>query len=152
MTMVMTKVPFNSYIDALYHARDTDGRIVNSLSTPAELTAKVQDYYLQKAKELGRELSAEEFHSEHVIVRVAYQGTEPMAGYLIVGGELVGLFSLARGKGDWIMGHAVSDGANHLDCFAEPALLKLYHKHGFTITHSVANWDAAGLPVVYMSR
>lgn len=150
--IVMTKVPFNSYIDALYHARDTDGRIINSLSTPAELTAKVQDYYLQKTKELGRSLSADEFHSEHVIVRVAYRGTEPVAGYLIVGGELVGLFSLARGKGDWLMGHAVSDGANHLDCFAEPALLKLYHKHGFTITHSVANWDAAGLPVVYMSR
>ena len=152
MSIVMTKVPFNSYIDALYHARDTDGRVVNSLSTPAELRAKVVNYYMQKADEYGRALSAEEFHSEHVIVRVAYQGTEPVAGYLVVGGELVGLFSLARGKGDWIMGHAVSDGADHLDCFAEPALLKLYHKHGFKIHHSEANYDPAGLPVVYMSR
>ena len=152
MSIIMTKVPFNSYIDALNHARDSDGRIKASLSTPEELRAKVVNYYKAKAEELGRALSAEEFHSEHVIVRVAYQGAEPVAGYLIVGGELVGLFSLARGKGDWIMGHAASDGANHLDCFAEPALLKLYHKHGFTITHSVANWDAAGLPVVYMSR
>lgn len=150
--IVMTKVPFNSYIDALYYARDTDGRVVNSLSTPAELTAKVQDYYQQKAKEYGRALGEGEFYTHHVIVRVAYQGAEPVAGYLIVGGELVGLFSLARGKGDWLMQHAVSDGASHLDCFAEPALLKLYHKHGFTINRSEPNYDPAGLPVVYMSR
>ena len=152
MSIVMTKVPFNSYIDALNHARDTDGRIKASLSTPEELAAKVGGYYGQVAKELGRAPSVEEFRSEHVIVRVAYQGTEPVAGYLVVGGELVGLFSLARGKGDWIMGHAVSDGADHLDCFAVPALLKLYHKHGFKIHHSEANYDPAGLPVVYMSR
>ena len=152
MSITMTKVPFNSYIDALNHARDTDGRIKASLSTPIELAAKVRGYYKQVADEYGRALSVEEFQSEHAIVRVAYRGTEPVAGYLIIGSELVGLFSLARGKGDWIMGHAVSDGADHLDCFAEPALLKLYHKHGFKIHHSEANYDPAGLPVVYMSR
>lgn len=152
MSITMTKVPFNSYIDALNHARDTDGRIKASLSTPEELAAKAANYYMEVAKASRRPLSEGAFFSDHVIVRVAYQGTEPVAGYLVVGGELVGLFSLARGKGDWIMGHAVSDGADHLDCFAEPALLKLYHKHGFKIHHSEANYDPAGLPVVYMSR
>lgn len=150
--IVMTKVTFEDYINALCLARSTDERIVNSLSTPAELVAKVCDFYTAPTDEHGDIVSAEAFYAEHLKVRVAYQGAEPVAGYLVLGGELIGLFSLVRGIGDWIMQHVVSDGANHLDCFAEPALLKLYHKHGFTITHSVANWDAAGLPVVYMSR
>ena len=150
--IIITKATFEQYINALNHARDTDERIKTSLSTPDELRAKATNHYMVQTEYMGRIMGAKEFYTEHLQVRVAYQGTEPVAGYLVVGGELVGLFSTVRGKGDWLMQHAVSDGANLLDCFAEPALLKLYHRHGFTITRSEANWDPAGLPVVYMNR
>ena len=150
MAIVMTKVSIEAYIEALQYALGTDERIEASLSRPKELLDTVRDFARNFAKRYADDLEAH--LSDHIKIRVAYQDNTPVAGYLVVGGELVGLFSLARGKGDWIMGHAVSDGANHLDCFAEPALLKLYHKHGFTINRSVANWDPTGLPVVYMSR
>lgn len=150
--IVMAKVTFNNYMDALQYARDIDERVVNSLSTPDELRATVVNYYKAQANQLGRAIDEAEFYAEHLKVRVVYQDAKPVAGYLVLGGELLGLFSLVRGKGDWIMQHAVDDGAARLDCFAEPALLKLYHKHGFKIKNSVANFDPKGLPVVYMYR
>lgn len=66
-------------------------------------------------------------------------------------GELVGLFSRIRGRGDYLVAEAVRHGATHLNCF-DGYLVKLYHRHGFQIEECVANWNTNGPDVVYMRR
>lgn len=156
MALVIAKLPVEkgivAYTEALEKARSMDPRIAASVSDPKELADKVLKYAKDTYKLLkdSQEILAM-FLRETIQYRLIYDGAQAVGGYIVLDGELIGLFCTVRGKGDWIMRHAVNDGANRLDCFAEPALLKLYHRHGFTITRSVANYDPAGLPVVYMS-
>lgn len=157
MALVIAKLPVEKGIaahsQALAKARSTDARIAASVCDPAELTAKVSKFARDARKVFTGTLDEFTEHLRATIqYRLVFDGAQAVGGYIVLDGELIGLFCTVRGKGDWIMQHAVSDGADHLDCFAEPALLKLYHRHGFTITRSVANYDPAGLPVVYMNR
>lgn len=73
-----------------------------------------------------------------------------LSGYVVRDtGELVGLFSLARGRGNALVAEAVADGANHLDCF-DGYLPTLYAQHGFTEARREENWTPGGPDVVYM--
>lgn len=140
-----------AYNIALAEARKADHRIAESVSDPKYITDKVRQF----AQDVRRHFKGTfddftAFLRESIQYRLIYDGAQAVGGYLVLDGELLGLFCTVRGKGDWLMRHAVLDGANRLDCFAEPALLKLYHRHGFTIYRSEANWDPKGLPVVFM--
>ncbi len=65
-------------------------------------------------------------------------------------GTLIGVFSLKRGRGDFLVQHAVLfGGANRLDCF-DGYLPELYARHGFVETHRVANWRSGDPDVVFM--
>lgn len=66
-------------------------------------------------------------------------------------GELVGVFSTERGRGDLILSAAVAAGATHLDCF-DGYLPSLYARHGFRETSREPNWTPGGPDVVYMAR
>ena len=142
-----------SYSAALDEARKADHRIAASVSTSKELRDKVCEFAQDARRDFTGTLDEfTAFLRGAIQYRLVYDGAQAVGGYIVLDGELIGLFCTVRGKGDWMMRHAVLDGAYRLDCFAEPALLKLYHRHGFTIHRSEANWEPAGLPVVYMSR
>lgn len=65
-------------------------------------------------------------------------------------GELVYVFSLTPGRGDFIVASAIHHGSVYLDCF-DGYLPTLYGRHGFLVVDRVANWTP-GLPdVVYMA-
>lgn len=66
-------------------------------------------------------------------------------------GEFVLVFSLERGRGDFIVEAAIADGATRLDCF-DGYLVDLYSRHGFVETERVANWTPGEPDVVFMSR
>ncbi len=63
--------------------------------------------------------------------------------------ELVGVFSLVKGRGDDIVQHAVRVGADHLDCF-DGYLTRLYARNGFVETRREPNWTAGEPDVVFM--
>lgn len=66
-------------------------------------------------------------------------------------GELVLVFSLERGRGDFIVEAAIADGASRLDCF-DGYLPSLYARHGFVEVRREANWTSGEPDVVFMSR
>ncbi len=83
----------------------------------------------------------------------AYLAPDSLSGFVVrTSGELVGVFSTVKGRGDHIVASATRRGATHLDCF-DGYLPKLYARHGFQVTRYEANYNGAHLPgVVYMSR
>lgn len=73
-----------------------------------------------------------------------------LSGFGIVDGTLVGLFSLAKGRGSSLIDSATAAGAQKLDCF-DGYLSALYRAHGFMETSRVANWTPGAPDVVFMS-
>lgn len=65
-------------------------------------------------------------------------------------GHAVGLFSLARGRGDLLVERAKSYGGVSLDCF-DGYLTDLYQRHGFVVTRREANHEEGGPDVVWMT-
>lgn len=66
-------------------------------------------------------------------------------------GELVGVFSTVKGRGDYLLGSAVNVGARRLDCF-DGYLTGFYASHGFRVVKRERNWVPGGPDVVYMER
>ena len=65
-------------------------------------------------------------------------------------GELIGLFSLAPGRGKVMVEDAIElDGVQYLDCF-DGFLPSYYEKFGFVEYKREANWTEGGPDVVYM--
>ena len=66
-------------------------------------------------------------------------------------GELVGLFSVPKGRGDWLLQGATLLGATHLDCF-DGYLPAFYERYGFREVRREPNWAPGEPDVVYMRR
>ncbi|MEU9126599.1 hypothetical protein AB0D08_00530 [Kitasatospora sp. NPDC048540] len=64
--------------------------------------------------------------------------------------ELIGLFSLVKGRGECLITEALTAGAERLDCF-DGFLPKLYERFGFRETERVANWTPGEPDVVFMA-
>lgn len=79
-----------------------------------------------------------------------YVTDDGLSGFGIVDGTLVGLFSLAKGRGASLISSATAAGAQKLDCF-DGYLSSLYRAHGFMETSRAANWTPGGPDVVFMS-
>ena len=73
-----------------------------------------------------------EWRDKHCKIRLCYYNNRAVGGYVVVQGELMGMHNLHRGVGQWMLDHAINDGTVTLDCFDEPALIKLYISRGFT--------------------
>lgn len=88
-----------------------------------------------------------------VLAGRCYLSPDHLSGFCVkYDGELVGVFSQVRGRGDGLISSATRRGATYLDCF-DGYLPTLYAKHGFYETRREANWGGAHLPaVVYMKR
>jgi hypothetical protein len=113
-----------NYLTALAAAQAADSRIAGATTPAAELDLAGAACYL----------SADE-----------------NTGYVVkASGELVGVFSTIKGRGDAIVSEAVMNGANALDCF-DGYLPSFYARHGFIETARVANWTAGAPDVVFMA-
>lgn len=66
-------------------------------------------------------------------------------------GDLQSVFSLAKGRGEFLVREAVKQGAETLDCF-DGYLPSFYQKMGFVEIKREANWTEGGPDVVYMAR
>lgn len=90
---------------------------------------------------------ADELRVHGALTRLSDDG---LSGYAVQpDGELVGVFSLVRGRGDELVTDAIANGATHLDCF-DGYLVDFYRRHGFGVHRREANWNPGGPDVVYM--
>lgn len=80
-----------------------------------------------------------------------YLADDGLSGFAVTAdGELAGVASLVRGRGDGIVEAAIKAGATHLNCF-EGHLTDLYARHGFTVTRWENNYtNGDGPRVAYM--
>lgn len=78
-------------------------------------------------------------------------GQTPTGGFIVkADGELVGVFSSLKGRGDVLVIAAQNEGAQHLDCF-DGYLTEFYAGHGFVEYDRQPNWTPGGPAVVYMA-
>lgn len=120
---MISNVSLDSFRIAFEAARSASDLIANATSPVSEVVAKTARYYLS---------------DDH------------LSGFAIrEDGELVGVFSLVKGRGDSIVAAAIENGAKYLDCF-DGYLPRLYSRHGFTEVKREPNWTPGGPDVVYM--
>ncbi len=88
----------------------------------------------------------------HTVGDEYYLSEDQLSGFAVkANGELVGVFSLVKGRGAQLMRHATYRGATHLDCF-DGFLPTFYAQHGFVVVGSIRNWNGDDHPrVVYMA-
>lgn len=124
--MRMWRVSATAYRRALQTAQDTHARVADA-TTPADEWEwdTFTDYYLTADLQSG----------------FAVRST----------GELVGVFSTVKGRGDDLLSRATRYGARRLDCF-DGYLVDFYKRHGFRVERREANWVAGEPDVVYMTR
>lgn len=92
-----------------------------------------------------------EWHSEPGTRYFLWSNGVDYAGYALRSdGELVYVFSTARGQGSAIVESAIGNGATYLDCF-DGYLPTLYGRHGFETVATVPNWTPGEPDVVYMA-
>ncbi len=116
---------FYAALDIARSGRDSRSEIIRSATgAPADVTAYPATYWLTLDRQSG------------FAVRDS--------------GELVGVFSGVKGRGDALVKAALEIGATHLDCFDAGPLVALYERHGFVIVRREANWFEGGPDVVYM--
>lgn len=89
---------------------------------------------------------------EHVDGTDYFLTSDARSGFAVrADGELVNVFSLERGRGDFLVRAATDRGATRLDCF-DGYLPSLYARHGFVETHREPNWTVGAPDVVFMVR
>ena len=80
----------------------------------------------------------------------AYLSKDCQSGYAVTtDGELVGLFSLVRGRGKALILESILNGVTHLNCF-DGVLTELYAIQGFVEVARKKNYIEGKPDVVYM--
>lgn len=156
MSAVITKVSFATFHRILSDARDAHPLIALNTISGDELLSKVcraVDSMPWPTNMLGKAGDkTAHFFRHRCKVRVAFRDNEPVAGYVVLDGELLCVHSTVKGLGKWLVQNAVADGAAKLDCFDVPALRGLYEWAGFKVTSRAPNYVRGEPDVIYMSR
>lgn len=121
---MFTKTTTAAYIAALTAAQAADKRIAGATTPAADLDLSGASVFLSADANTGYAIKAS--------------------------GELVGVFSTIKGRGDAIVSSAIVNGASALDCF-DGYLPGFYARHGFVETSRVANWTPGEPDVVFMA-
>uniref|UniRef100_A0AAU6W0S8 Acetyltransferase n=3 Tax=unclassified bacterial viruses TaxID=12333 RepID=A0AAU6W0S8_9VIRU len=173
---VITKATTTQYLNALGYARrasytapEGDQRVQqidSSLSNTDEyVTAIARAFWMQNArltfpKQALHTGALMQYHEEVCHIRLVWESGLPLCirpaasgGYIVLNGELMGLWSTVRGRGNWLLDHAINDGATRLSCFDIPHLVKLYRNRGFVDYRREANTNVPDKPdVIWMER
>ena len=142
MTGVITTAPLKRFLDAVSYVRINNARMMENLSSSAEIAIKHADY-VNGCRKYGIE--------PEVVFRLVYDETQCTGGYCVINGELCSFWSTVDGRGLWLLDNAISDGAIHLNCF-DGYLTTLYSQRGFKEYKRLPNWNSNGPDVIYMSR
>lgn len=127
---------------------DPTADIVSAIST--HLWAAYPELAIKHAG--PHRFTVDKFYDDVCKIRLVHFGDErtpikQVGGYVVLNGELLGMHSLHRGIGNWLLDHAINDGAVRLSCFDVPQLIKLYTSRGFVEKSRELN-TTKGLPDV----
>lgn len=92
------------------------------------------------------------FYKHRALIRVVVQGNDKRGGFVILNGELMGLHHVDAGKGEWLLQEAIRLGADRLDCFDIPHLMRLYMRYGFRELSREPNHKPGQPDVVWLGR
>ena len=156
MATLMRNVQYlPEYLAAIREFRESDPN-GSALSTPEDLAVSIHEAFkdymnvIEGSHHMDIGVLLRGFYATNCKMRLAYNAQGVQGGYIVLNGELIGLFA-TKGKGSWLLNHAMNDGAVLLDCF-DGFLPKFYAKHGWTEFQREANWTAGEPDVVFMSR
>lgn len=151
MTQLLVKVSLGTFTHALNHARRRfplvdancihDGALVIAIAKEKHhLFPPRPDFRRGDAQVPVAERDEARFYAKHCHLILAYpighKGAGeplPVGGYCVLSGQLHAFWNVEKGKGDWMLQHAIKDGAKHLDHFDVPHLNDLYERHGFRV-------------------
>lgn len=125
---------------------------------PAHALAKGEEFAQALGKAMEERPQIKEFITKYAPEEYkgmrTFLSPDKKSGYAIKpDGELVSVFSSAKGRGDQITKEAVEQGASKLDAFdVNQKLPELYGKHGFKEFKREPNWTPGGPDVTYMAR
>lgn len=162
MPQVLVQVPSDAFYYAFNHNARRRDQIRVSPTLAENVTIRcAQEFHRMNPRHTGapfdRKAHAaklERFHKLHCHIRLAtdMDGSKKLGGFIVLNGELLGLHHIERGHGDWLMQHAVSLGADRLDCYDIPHLIELYKRHGFREVLREPNHKAGQPDVVWMRK
>jgi hypothetical protein len=142
---VLVRSDLNQYQNQLNLARRLDPLVRANVSPEAELVVR----YAQELHRLRSQKASQGTLDRNLCIRLAKRDNVVVGGFLVVSGELMGLWG--RGIGDFLIRDAISLGANRLDCF-DGYLPRLYSKHGFQAILRSPNYTKGQPDVVWMRR
>lgn len=162
----MPQVIVRASLESFYYALCTNaGRrqdIRNSCTPAGDIVSQVSKEFQRRnpsaiehsgqrvPRNAAHEAKIDNFYKKVCHVRLVKEGNDPVGGFVVLDGELVGLHNIRLGRGDWMLREAVSLGANRLDCFDVPHLIDLYQRHGFYEILREPNHNKGGPDVVWM--
>lgn len=128
MSIVIIKTDFATFCKRSTYAIETDPRIKASVTDPNSQTIP---------------------EGVTPVCLLAYEDAECVGGVVVLDGELCCLWSQRKGVGAFLVRHALSEGAYHLNCF-DGGLVTYYQRLGFEEYSREANWTAGEPDVVFM--
>lgn len=154
----IAQIKFDDFGRLFWLNRQSDRRVGQSCCTLPELHLAVLPKLREHRKEFvgnhaGVNKATYEFYRDRCKVRAVYEDIRMVGGYVVMDGELLAFHCTERGKGPWLMLHAINDGAQRFDTFADNAAMERLAKGaGFEKVRIVANRVAGGPPVVYWQQ
>jgi hypothetical protein len=164
----MPQVIVKATLEQFYYALATNaGRrqdIRNGCSPAADIVSQVSSEFQRRnpsttehsgqrmPRNAQHEAKIDNFYRKVCHVRLAKEGNDPVGGFVVMDGELVGLHNIRNGSGDWMLREAVNLGADRLDCFDVPHLIDLYQRHGFREILREPNHTKGKPDIVWMRR
>lgn len=158
----IAQATLDQFQNALGLARRTGGvrpgQIDDAVSPTSEIVSSVANTFWALNQHLMADAHKDklaEFYSTRCRIRLTYGETpehaaNPMGGYIVLDGALLALHNLEKGKGRWLLDHAIADGATHLDCFDVPGLRQLYESRGFRTVRREQNTIPGEPDVIWM--
>lgn len=150
MTQTISPVSLDKFVHALNHARRRFPLVDANVHHEGTLSVRVADEFRRKYpglestaapyRSIARRAKEQEFYDKHCKLRLVYEtghdhhieGSSVVGGYCVLDGELMCFWNVTKGKGLWMLDHAIADGAKFLDHFDHPHLNQLYESRGFT--------------------
>lgn len=149
-------------LSSLQFARRSDdagraGLVSLNCGTDAELTLQHARAYHQRFPELsggrgGQKARQAVWERDHCYIRLCKEQNLTVGGFMVLNGELLAFHNQRRGKGAWMLQHALNLGANRLTCFDVPHLPDFYKYGGFREAGRLDNYNQAGPDVLTMRR
>lgn len=160
---IIVPVSINAFINALGVNRRISDKVREGTNTADEVMLQVAQSYdlvaggaeFRRAalSRMENKMRLDNFYKYSCHVRLCFTDNRAVGGFIVLDGELLALHNLEPGHGDWMMRDAVRCGATKLSCWATPALLNLYVRHGFkAVGHESHHTDPDHPGVAHMVR